>query len=253
MKCANEMHRRLILGIHDIVMLRMRELRNSEYEKGWDDAMCRAENLVNTVFAASHDQSPSEERLDAVLIQQEGRQGKMIEPVNHPSHYTTGRIDAIDFLEDLRFPYHLGNAVKYIIRAVKKGPKKRRGSGESCMVPEPLYRFFGEGRCIHMNIDIPGQGKVLAHYGHDAQSMVHMEECAELIQAVSKMRRVRQAFLDGQDVDDGEAYENLVEEMADVLICLEQLQEMYEIPDHAIQSMIEKKCLRQEERMNEHA
>ena len=104
-----------------------------------------------------------------------------------------------------------------------------------------------------MHVDIPRQGKVLAHYGHDAQSMVHMEECAELIQAVSKMRRVRQAIQDGQKPNDDEAYENLVEEMADVLICLEQLQEMYEIPDHTIQGMIEKKCLRQEVRMNEHA
>ena len=104
-----------------------------------------------------------------------------------------------------------------------------------------------------MNIDIPGQGKVIGFYGHDAQSIVHMEECAELIQAISKMCRVRRAFLDGQDVDDSEAYENLVEEMADVMICLEQLQEMYEIPDYAIQNMVFRKVSRQEERMNEHA
>ena len=95
--------------------------------------------------------------------------------------------------------------------------------------------------------EIPEQGKVLGFYGHAKQSMVHMEECAELIQAISKMRRVRDAGL-----DDSEAYGNLVEEMADVLICLEQIQEMYEIPDHAIRGMIEKKCLRQEARMNEH-
>ena len=67
------------------------------------------------------------------------------------------------------------------------------------------------------------------------------------------MCRVRRAFLDGQDVDDSEAYENLVEEMADVMICLEQLQEMYEIPDYAIQNMVFRKVSRQEERMNEHA
>ena len=45
------------------------------------------------------------------------------DPVNHPSHYTSGSIEVIDFIEDQRFPYHLGNAIKYISRAGKKDPK----------------------------------------------------------------------------------------------------------------------------------
>ena len=49
---------------------------------------------------------------------------KMNDPVNHPSHYTAGKIEVIDFLEDQKFPYHLGNAVKYICRAGKKNPDK---------------------------------------------------------------------------------------------------------------------------------
>lgn len=102
-----------------------------------------------------------------------------------------------------------------------------------------------------MTFDIPGQGKVLAHYGEEAQSMIHMEECAELIQAISKMRRVRRAFMDGTSEDDSDAYYNLVEEMADVLICMQQLQEMYDIPDHEIQSMVSRKVARQEDRMYE--
>lgn len=102
-----------------------------------------------------------------------------------------------------------------------------------------------------MKVEIPGQRKVIAHYGGDAQSMIHMEECAELIQAVSKMRRIKQAYLAGADVDDSEAYYSLVEEMADVLICLEQMQEMYAISNSEIQTMIDKKVKRQEERMHE--
>ena len=46
----------------------------------------------------------------------------MNDPVNHPGHYTAGKIEVIDFLEDQGFPYHLGNAVKYICRAGKKSP-----------------------------------------------------------------------------------------------------------------------------------
>lgn len=46
------------------------------------------------------------------------------DPVNHPSHYTDGRIEVIDFIEDKGLGFHLGNAVKYIARAGKKDPDK---------------------------------------------------------------------------------------------------------------------------------
>ena len=103
-----------------------------------------------------------------------------------------------------------------------------------------------------MKIEIPTQGKVLAAYGADAQAMVHCEELAELIQAVSKMRRVRNSQPDDSLIDDNDEYYNLVEEMADVLVCLEQMQEMYGIADHEIQGMIFEKCTRQEERIHGH-
>ena len=44
--------------------------------------------------------------------------------VNHPSHYTTGKIEVIDFIEDKELNYHRGNAIKYIVRADKKDPSK---------------------------------------------------------------------------------------------------------------------------------
>lgn len=46
------------------------------------------------------------------------------DPVNHPTHYTDGKIEVIDFIEDKRLGFHLGNAVKYISRAGKKDPNK---------------------------------------------------------------------------------------------------------------------------------
>ena len=48
----------------------------------------------------------------------------MTDMVNHPSHYTDGGIETIDFIEAKTLPYHLGNAVKYISRAGKKEPEK---------------------------------------------------------------------------------------------------------------------------------
>ena len=44
--------------------------------------------------------------------------------VNHPSHYTDGKIEVIDFIEDKKLNFHRGNAVKYIARAGKKNPEK---------------------------------------------------------------------------------------------------------------------------------
>lgn len=46
------------------------------------------------------------------------------DPVNHPSHYTDGKIEVIDFIEDKGLGFCLGNAVKYISRAGKKDPAK---------------------------------------------------------------------------------------------------------------------------------
>lgn len=43
--------------------------------------------------------------------------------VNHPSYYTRGKIEVIDFIEDQQLPYHLGNVIKYIARAGYKGDK----------------------------------------------------------------------------------------------------------------------------------
>ena len=48
----------------------------------------------------------------------------MTDNVNHPAHYTDGKIEVIDFIEDKRLNFHRGNAVKYIARAGKKDPAK---------------------------------------------------------------------------------------------------------------------------------
>lgn len=48
----------------------------------------------------------------------------MNDVVNHPSHYTDGKIEVIEFIEDKNLNYHRGNAIKYICRAGKKDPTK---------------------------------------------------------------------------------------------------------------------------------
>lgn len=44
--------------------------------------------------------------------------------VNHPAHYTQGKIECIDFIADKKLNFARGNAVKYIVRAGLKDPSK---------------------------------------------------------------------------------------------------------------------------------
>lgn len=77
----------------------------------------------------------------------------------------------------------------------------------------------------------------IQNYGKNNQSTVCMEECAELIQAISKAKRGK--------IDRN----NMTEEIADVLICIEMLKQMYMISDEKINKWIEKKQAREAERM----
>lgn len=43
--------------------------------------------------------------------------------VTRPAHYTTGTIECIEYIEDKKLNFHLGNAVKYITRCEHKGKK----------------------------------------------------------------------------------------------------------------------------------
>lgn len=40
--------------------------------------------------------------------------------VNRPSHYTRGSIEVISVIEDQKLGYHLGNVIKYVLRAGHK-------------------------------------------------------------------------------------------------------------------------------------
>ena len=41
--------------------------------------------------------------------------------VNHPKHYTVGKMEVIDVIEDQELCFHLGNVVKYVLRSAHKG------------------------------------------------------------------------------------------------------------------------------------
>jgi len=47
-----------------------------------------------------------------------------MEAVNHPQHYQGNGIEVIDIIESFELNFNLGNTVKYVLRAGKKGNKK---------------------------------------------------------------------------------------------------------------------------------
>ena len=49
---------------------------------------------------------------------------KISDNVNHPAHYTDGKIEVIDYIQDKGFNFCRGNAIKYISRAGKKDKAK---------------------------------------------------------------------------------------------------------------------------------
>lgn len=46
------------------------------------------------------------------------------DPVSHPPHYNSGKIEVAEAIEDWLLGFHLGNVVKYVARAGKKDPTK---------------------------------------------------------------------------------------------------------------------------------
>lgn len=46
------------------------------------------------------------------------------EYVENPSHYNSGKIEVIDFIEDQKLGFCLGNVIKYVSRAGKKDSSK---------------------------------------------------------------------------------------------------------------------------------
>lgn len=85
---------------------------------------------------------------------------------------------------------------------------------------------------------------IIEKNGIQRQCIVAMEECSELQKAISKALRYEQG---DRFVADNQR-ENLIEEIADVLICIDQLKFMFSIEQSEIEDMKESKEKRTLER-----
>ena len=89
----------------------------------------------------------------------------------------------------------------------------------------------------------PELEKICKVWGNQHMLTIAMEECAELIQAVSKIKR------NGSNPVDGE---HLAEEVADVLICICELYLMDYLEVREIARIIERKIERSMKRTQDH-
>ena len=77
------------------------------------------------------DQQEIEHRLQGNTLQDPYGARKLMkeiqerEMVNHPDHYQGNKFEVIDVIEDYDLGFSLGNAIKYILRADKKGNRKQ--------------------------------------------------------------------------------------------------------------------------------
>lgn len=98
-------------------------------------------------------------------------------------------------------------------------------------------------------IDARVNQETMERYGIERQSLVAMEELSELQKAISKL--VRSPKEKTKPLEFKGLRHNLIEEMADVLICMDQLIEYYQIQGIEIQELIQAKQERQAKRLEE--
>lgn len=84
--------------------------------------------------------------------------------------------------------------------------------------------------------------KAIKKYGVEKQLLVCMEEPAELIQAISKVERYP---------EDSTRMQDLIEEMADVTICLDYLKLIYNIRQEELDEWINRKVKRISKKIKE--
>jgi hypothetical protein len=63
--------------------------------------------------------------------------------VDHPQHYQGKSFEVIDIINDYSLNFELGNAIKYILRAEKKGNKKQDIEKAIWYLNHELSKFRG--------------------------------------------------------------------------------------------------------------
>lgn len=108
---------------------------------------------------------------------------------------------------------------------------------------------YKKSHLLMQRIDAGINQETMDRYGIEKQSLVAMEELSEMQKAISKL--VRNPEEKTKPLEFKGLRNNLIEEVADVLICMDQLIEYYQIQGIEIQDAIQAKQERQAKRLEE--
>lgn len=136
-------------------------------------------------------------------------------------------------------------SLKGVSERIRFQGQKSTRKGDTEMERNHIRTYRG----FMVEIDARVNQATMDRYGIQNQSLVAMEELSELQKAVSKLVRYPEERT--KPFDFKGLRNNLIEEMADVLICMDQLIEYYQIERHEIQELIQAKQERQAKRLEE--
>lgn len=94
------------------------------------------------------------------------------------------------------------------------------------------------------------QLEILKHYGREKQSRMLVEECGELIVAISKLRRNGKSLNIRYKVP-SEEFNNLIEELADVENLIDQIKMDYDMINEGVKRVKEYKVNRELDRISQ--
>ena len=96
------------------------QTRMDQGTRPWEQLSFPAfETAPSSTFVSPYVKNPN--MILAAQALDDTRKTRMHDPVNSPSHYTRGKMEVIDFIEDQGLNYHLSSVLKYVCRAGHKG------------------------------------------------------------------------------------------------------------------------------------
>lgn len=154
--------------------------------------------------------------------------------VDNPDPYIVKNKDALAFIIQYHGETRQGDSRGQLLtEPIKTIDTSNRYGLVTAFITKYYKTGIGQGcdEPLHTITTSPGHFGVISaflvkYYGTEIQSTVCMEECAELIQAISKAKRGK--------FDEN----NMTEEIAGVLICVETLKQLYNISDEYIRKWI---------------
>lgn len=136
-------------------------------------------------------------------------------------------------------------SLKGVSERIRFQGQKSTRKGDTEMERNHIRTYRG----FMVEIDARINQETMDRYGIERQSLVAMEELSELQKAISKL--VRNPEEKTKPLEFKGLRNNLIEEMADALICMDQLIEYYQIERPEIQELIQAKQERQAKRLEE--